>query len=111
MLTKEQKIKVIYEKIGEIQIIWWWNWTDLIKCKRCWFEEILSRPINVQENCNFYKDINIWDVLDYIKNHRLATQSYIAWVINLSQRWIELRKPIEEQSDECIDFVFNLIKE
>lgn len=46
--------------------------------------------------------IMIWDVLEsFYWDIRFSD---LAWI------WKELREPIEEQSDECIDFIYNLIK-
>lgn len=57
--------------------------------------------------------IIIWDVLDYkekeINNfkwqHHWSELEY--FIRNLSKVWKEKRKPIEEQSDDCIKFVFD----
>ena len=53
--------------------------------------------------------VMIWDVYDY---HEKDCQWYLMnmWQEDMLQRqWLEKRKPIEEQSDECIDFVFSLL--
>ncbi len=46
--------------------------------------------------------VMIWDVLDWIKNNpRPALQIFKFWELT--------RKPIEDQSEECIEFIYNLI--
>lgn len=65
--------------------------------------------------------VMIWDVMDYIENNwfeddfeKIYGVEYTpVWKINLPNNlfniWDEKRKPIEDQSDECVDFVYNLI--
>lgn len=50
--------------------------------------------------------VMIWDVLDYYR--------WDSWVnvgvICILDKWNYRRKPLEEQSEECINYIYNLIK-
>ena len=79
-MTKEGKIQAIYEEIAE------------------WIYDSYSEDETIFP-------VMIWDVLDYIskKTFREFLYNY------LIENWKEKRKPIEEQSSDCIDYVFNLL--
>lgn len=85
-MTKEEKIKRIYEVI----------WTNtMINQAKEWFKN------------RWVIALMIWDVWDY--HNKSLWDWEINW-IDLWERWLEKRQPIENQSDECIDYVYNLIK-
>lgn len=49
--------------------------------------------------------VMIWDVLDYFWNKK--------WAMTLDRIlrfWENKINPIEEQSDECVDYIYGLIK-
>ncbi len=50
--------------------------------------------------------VMIWDVLDYIEINRLVDEDIIWAILN---KWKEKRKPIEIQSNNCVEYIFNLI--
>jgi len=58
----------------------------------------------------WHSPVMIWDVLDWMQ------PKYWIWIPDLENRSEvcmkreHKRKPIEEQSEECIDFIYNLIK-
>lgn len=62
----------------------------------------------------------IWDAFDYINEEKINvvwSDSSCAidvrdWEqsINIFNLWEYKRKPIEEQSDECVNFIYNLIE-
>lgn len=61
--------------------------------------------------------VMIWDVFEYIWNINLKNSIWkedIVWIHNhkvmVDKLWKEKRKPIDEQSEECIEYVYNLIK-
>lgn len=92
-MTREDKIKAITLKT------WTWEYW-------AWFL--------IKEN-----SVMIWDIMDYLEKNNLS--EYIDWVTfddiwNLQEfdnyilkDWKEKRKPIEEQSDDLINYVFDLI--
>lgn len=63
--------------------------------------------------------VMIWDVMDYfIKKvkEELDNNRYFGKYAGVNEKIIilffdKMRLPIEEQSDECIDFIYNLINE
>ena len=69
---------------------------------------------------NKKRTVVIWDVLDYIL--RVPDGSWVRWQnivddvmeslipSNSSTYWFYKREPIENQSEECINYVYNLIK-
>ena len=67
---------------------------------------------------DFYiNKVMIWDVLDFIEKNDLNNIRFdnkTGIVLNtyddILDEWQEKRKPIEEQSDDCIDYIYNLIK-
>lgn len=134
-MTREEKIKVIYRELancefsfgcrviidGEELIV---SWVDEY-FSREWFNE--SRLINL----NFSRDekptivwhpVMIWDVISYLRKPfntfiegipvgiNLEVDSYIKNINSLLTEWIDARLPIEQQSDECVNFIYSLIK-
>lgn len=65
--------------------------------------------------------VMIWDVISYLRKPfntfiegipvgiHLEVDSYIKNINSLLTEWIDARLPIEQQSDECINFVYSLI--
>ena len=113
-MTKEKKIKAIYENIAdktlsfgckimndfgifvlntdnEWYLFYNYNWKKVLYNRE--LDKIIWHPVM------------IWDVLDYICNFKSI------WILeNILEDRNYYKKPIEEQSDECIDYVYNLIK-
>lgn len=83
-MTKEEKIKAIYEEIAE------------------WIYDSYSEDETIFP-------VMIWDVLDFYSKKLWTFQLYNNTTMDLLEVWKEKRKPIEEQSGDCIDFVFNLL--
>jgi len=98
-MNKQEKISKIYEVIVE---------TDKIEI--CWMK---------------VNPVMIWDVLDWWNNFELWEEIFCKvaqpnWYNNVSwfdtyfwklmNLWEFKRKPIEEQDDECIEYIYNLIK-
>lgn len=96
MKTKEQMLKNIYKvikpswNIFTIEYLWWWN-TSLIDV------------------------IMIWDVLDWIQKNKMEwlrrphleeeRLEFYELFHDVCWKWQDKRKPIGEQSFECIKFV------
>lgn len=103
--SRQEMIEEIYKKIAERNI----------------------KKINDQIAKITCKPVMIWDVIDWIEKNSesykpiIGEKFFMTWVWKkkkikiLSECclffWKEKRKPIEEQSDECIEFVYNLISE
>lgn len=140
-MFKQDKIKAIYEKIADktlsfgckiLNNIWnekiiVWEWTQP---KMNWYPFVLwdwkkRMEMRVILHTTFQKviwhPVMIWDVIDFLD------KEIINKFINISQKpisivtdiryekisilWRYKRKTIEEQSEECIDYVYNLIFE
>ena len=130
-MNKKQMIDKIYEVIADKEFIfgckvkyeyhwlnkiwdWWWdlNTTEWIwYCNWHWYHEE-SGDMCGNKYKHTYKlekiiwhPVMIWDVLDM---EWIDDNDIIEYIMDL---FIEKRKPIEEQSEECIKFIYNLIKE
>lgn len=131
MKTRQEKIDAIYEKIARKDLSFWckfrvknemsfwaviylkWFEFSLIKSRKdekivfAW--ESFSWPLyftNFEfENLKIIgHSVMIWDVLDYYWDKK--------WAMTLDRIlrfWEEKTKPIEDQSDECVDYIYNLI--
>ena len=126
MKTRAEKIKAIYKKIADKNLSFWckierqWNYYTVIEWRHFIYEKtwkyIKTTSQSIEElSCeSIWHPVMIWDVLDFciwnkeLNSKRLMWQNTIFWLLN---RWKEKRKPIEEQSEECIDYIYNLIFE
>ena len=128
MISKEEMIKVIYEKIADktlsfgCKMVEWWT-TYIFLYKKSMDSSnkeynIYLNPITKLEYQKSFIDKIIWhpimigDVLDYIDKYY---KTHLWWDVNvnwevITRNWNYLRKTIEEQSDDCITYVYNLIK-
>ena len=96
--TREEKIKKIYKKI------WWiYIWTDNLNRMmfKCMIWDILLFTFSAWYNMVVG---NVWKIM-----FNKAWTAAAEWSYRESQRE-KLESPIEEQSDECIDFIFSLIQ-
>jgi hypothetical protein len=86
---------------------WSIQWVDW-KCEICWLE---GKDIWLKWNNIEYKwDCMIWDVLDWIRfeSKKHIVQKWANMDSSLKLRnWF--RKPIDDQSEETIDFIFSLL--
>ena len=123
-MTKQEMIEAIYTKIANKTLNEWCNiinnrlnskkkskivrvkdeWVSFISCdshsiykeKLIWFDKyhkIIWHPVM------------LWDVLDYFEDKVWPAQYDFIF-----QYWKYKRKPIEEQSKECIIYIFDLLK-
>lgn len=127
----KEKIDFIYEKIARKDLSFgcrfqgekssyviqdphwcfvWWDWW--IYNDRCDTE--LNTQIKVEKIIGH--PVMIGDVIDYINEDIFLGAGYDevfyhSWesVVDVISLWEEKRKPIEEQDDECVNFIFNLI--
>ena len=118
--TNEDKTEMICSKLTN-------DWTSFSTIpypdgRRCWFTTIYnlrnSEWINLDSKRTIKEIIGhpvmIGEVLDWIdKKIWISNHEYEEFVINEVNiailLWGEYPKPIEEQSDECIDYVYSLI--
>lgn len=88
MLTKEQKIKTIYEKI--------------------------AKPLNVgdEHQWDFWiEKVFIGDVIDFFEKHSETDKETVILNEGLLHIWKKKREPIEKQSYDCINILYFLISE
>ena len=135
-MTREEKISAIYAEIANKKLKLWCkckthNWENVIFIRQNKTWSYLS----IRENEEFtvslwYTPEIIWhpvmigNVIEYL---RLAHEVFIEWqpiedntvlrrwrdyktsINNLITLWYRADLPIEDQSDECVDFVYSLI--
>ena len=89
-----------------------WDWLsrkDKIKC----IYEVVKPSIFWIENNKIYTLANcvmIWDVLDYVVEPD-DTQNLTEYKhIDICRSWDFKRQPIENQTFECIDYVYSLLE-
>lgn len=77
----------------------------------------MNRQLNIiyNEIQIWNNPVLIWDVLDYLSKikdkQELESTQYYAWLYDIiCIQWRNKREPIEEQSDKCIEYIYNLIK-
>jgi len=83
--------------------------------KQQMLDEIYDKIIFDWKPFLFNKGWNIGNVLGYIDSletwldgkDKAQWRTNVFWLLTL---WGKKQKPIEEQDDECIEFVYNLIK-
>lgn len=130
-ITKQEKIDAIYEKIANKELTFWCK--ILLESPSDWRieEDIVisdkynSSSVRWRQYRLILKDyikeiignpVMIGDVLDYINEDIYPGAGYDevfyhSWesVVDTIKLWEEKRKPIEDQSDDCIDFIYDLI--
>ena len=128
-MTKQSMIDKIYEKIADKNVSLWCyikeNRSQLIgryvkKHIGCKIERN-QVILNWYDLCNFSEydtighPVMIWDILDYIENEWSYLTEYYDWN-NLTYKaadtltyWNEKRKPIEDQPEDAIRFIYDLI--
>lgn len=57
-----------------------------------------------------YKKILIWDILDYFEDNFFILEKANESDLTILWLFLNKRKPLEDQSDECVDYIYNLIK-
>lgn len=117
--------------IYDFYYVWFtgfWNSGKMIFQRKWWltnwdksYKQILSETFNRKKVKIIWHPVLIWDVLDYIKeevwgNYKSIYINYIEFFKNenelkLEKLWKNKRLPIESQSEECINYIYNLIGE
>ena len=127
-MTREEKISAIYAEMANKKLKLW------CKCKNHnWEDAIFIRQnktwsyLSIRENEEFtislwytpeiiWHPVMIWDVLDWIEPYWWVFAQSVNLDIERTRKGTLLlsvrkqkRKPIDDQSDECIDYVYSLI--
>ena len=130
-MNRQDKIDKIYKEIANKELsfgckiemeeeweIWRWRYvnTELVwKDSEHYFvnqsndDWSLFDWIDWDDYKKIWHPVMIWDVLDYWDNNILQNPKNSLWLYIL-KLWKLKRLPIEEQSDECIDYIFNLLQ-
>ena len=128
IMNKQQKIDKIYEVIADKTLSFgcrmqWLQYNYIMLLNRKSHYDVMSDIDNPKRNMidptDIYKiiwhPVMIWDVLQYFFN--IIPQD--VWpddFYNMQNKildkrdWYELNKPIEDQSEECIDFIYWLVE-
>lgn len=93
-----------------------WEWIAILRGN--WF---VTREEPNYEFTVIWCPVMIWDVISYLRKPfntfvegipvgiNLEVDSYIKNINSLLTEWIDAGLPVEQQSDECINFVYSLI--
>lgn len=125
-MTREEKLEAIYKKMANKKR------TFGCRCRINDGEDVIFirqnktwSYLSIRENEEFtvslwytpeiiWHPVMIWDVIKRIKaNREISYWEYLVKLLGqLSRPWLwrELELSIEEQSDECIDYVYSLIQ-
>lgn len=103
--TEWECVKLTYW--DEYQVEYWDDYT-----RTNYLVSIIWHPVMIGDVLDRYRtnnnDYKVWEINPYDLKSYSAFQEYdIKRLLNL---WTEKRTPIDEQSDECVDFVHSLIK-
>ena len=127
-VTREEMISVIYEEIADKTLSFWCRYTDNVWYDHKFAKEYDTFYFSILPNWNTYNlqknkikktighQVMIWDVMDWDMNRyyvsmEYSDESYSNNSYLLTERWREKRKPINEQSDVCVKFVYELCKQ
>jgi len=81
------------------------DWTEYIE--KDWHRHLTQ----TQEEHIGYYPIMIWDVLEWIEKEKKITDlDFELHLSNIYNTYQKKREPIENQSKDCIDYIYNLIK-
>ena len=117
-MTREEKLEAIYKEMANKELTPWCcveikaqnECGDFTYCLSRWDE----RPTTEIKEI-IWHPVMIGDVLDWIDNKMgVSNHEYEEFVINEVNMaillWLEYLKPIDEQSDDCVNFIYSLIK-
>jgi hypothetical protein len=119
-MTKQEKLNRIYEVVmwiskhikcfdclrkEQLTYPWTVKWVDW-KCEVCLYE--WKNMWLISTHTMYYWKCNIGDIISFINkpNKDWVNDN----VINLLYHYRSPRKPIDDQGEDCIDFVYSLIK-
>ena len=111
--TKQQMIDKIYECIADKTLsLWCFYFSEITRKKETYDWSVWTNYIRKV----IWHPVMIGDVLGWLWQKDIPFVIYEWWI---TERWIvilkidnwreEKRKPIEDQSDECITFIYNLL--
>lgn len=129
-MTKEQMIDKIYEVVANKEFSMWckivytplhtqgyYKTRTILSTKinsellyiEKWYQYFTPEKISRDQITKvIWRPILIWDVLDWNEVNNWDMFDRYSWY--LETIWKKKRLPIEEQSEECITYIYNLIK-
>ena len=105
-----EKIEAIYKEISNKELSFGCNYSQVVFWNKYYnkVDNKYKKWILTWEEI-IWHDVMIWDVLDWkLKNWK---NEFLTWIFHdTAYLWHFLRLPIEKQSEQCIDYVYNLIE-
>lgn len=83
---------------GEVEL----DESDLSKAAPNWYIEELETYIKV-----IWHPVMIGTIFERYSAHKCFINAH--FILELTDKWTHYDKPIEEQSDECVDYIYSLI--
>ena len=102
-LTLGCKISIDREIVTIVDSDRHWDWITILR--EDWW---VTRDDYENEFIIIWHPVMIGTIFEWYSSSRWFINSQ--FVIHLIERWTGYDKPIEEQSDECIDYVYSLIQ-
>lgn len=97
----------------------YWPWCRTVTQKWTYWGFVMTdwkdwevKTPKTNERKIIWHTVMIWDVLDWIHENGMYIELYACWLLRMWPKEIYrsfLRKPIDDQSEECIDFVYSLL--
>lgn len=136
MTTRKVKIDAIYDKIANKELSFgcrifhnvdwkkWFEWkiitSEIKRNDGIYFWVIVKDENSVswlkeEEILSIWHPIMIWDAMNFMQKKAERAKSmgevydYRMDLLVIHWHWTLFNQPIEDQSDECIDFIYNLI--
>lgn len=73
-------------------------------------QEMLDKIYEVIADKSLWHPVMIWDVLDFVEKQDKPIWWYLNLACSIIAYFNYLRKPIDDQTIECIEYVYNLCK-
>ena len=94
-MTNREKLNIIYERM------WWY--TNPRKDDKTWWTIYDQNPVLIGNVLDYIDSLETW--LD--GKDKAQWRQNVFWLLTI---WENKKRDLTEQSDECIAFVYNLIK-
>ena len=122
-MTKEEKVAAIYKEMANKELTFWCKVINLdeegviidTSLHPDWVAVYREGWWITRENFRddvviIWHPVKLEDVLNFIdKKHQTMWMGMLRYEEALFHFWLSKRDPIEKQSDDCVDYVYNLI--
>lgn len=118
-MTKEKMIDKIYEVIADKTLSFGCIYLDRER-RKCTYYPCTTIHKDTNDLWNFYwhyYEVEDWENIWYIK---IIWHPVMIWDVlqrtslhndEIIKKWHDMRKPIDDQSEECITFIYNLTQD